>query len=87
MLIRVNFCNDPDWYQCGHFFIGEGESGEHVKERMDNAFHGFHFARVSIDNANLLPKINWLALNGLGLEFSPFIPGMGKLRIFWETIA
>ena len=66
MLIRVNFCNDPDWYQCGHFFIGEGESGEHVKERMDNAFHGFHFARVSIDNANLLPKINWLVLRRLG---------------------
>jgi hypothetical protein len=67
MLIRVNFCNDPDWYQCGHFFTGEGERDKHVQEITGHVLHGFHIARVSIDKANMLPKINWLVLRRLGL--------------------
>ena len=56
MLIRVNFRNYPDRYQCGHFFIREGVSGKYIQKGTNNAFHGFHIARFTLINANMLPE-------------------------------
>jgi hypothetical protein len=78
----VNFCNYPDWYQRGHFFIEEGVSGKYVQERIDNVFHGFHFARFRVIRPICCQNTNWLAFRRLGLEMATFISHNGKIADF-----
>jgi hypothetical protein len=46
VLVWMNFCNHPDWYQRGHLFFGEGKNGKSVKKAVDHSFHNARFLLV-----------------------------------------
>jgi hypothetical protein len=76
----MNLGNYPHWYECGHFFFGEGKNGVGVQE-LDDSFHNARFSVVW--------PISGQKTNGWQSGVWTFVsvvrfPGNGKLRIFWE---